>query len=475
MAALTKPGVPPEARPTASARPWILLISLCFFAVYAGYSLLRHRLVETAAWDLGIFGQAVRSYAETGVPTVPLKGPDFHLLGDHFHPILALLAPFYWLWPSVRMLLVAQAALVAVSILPIGRLAAQRLGTAKGCAVAVAYALSWGVQGLVSFDFHEVAFAVPLLAFALAALAERRWRAAVLWTLPLLAVKEDMGLTVAAVGAVLLLHRQRARGAVLIAAGAAGLLLAVGVVIPALNPSGSYPYWNRVGGDREGLLSLVLNLPAGFVEHPEKLTLLLSLGALTAFAALRSPLLLVIAPTLLYRFVSADEHYWSTGAVHYNAILMPVVFAALLDALPRWQESPRPLFRRYARAVVPATLLYALLSFPLYSIWSTATHLDSDRVRTRAAAAHRVLPLVPDGVRIAASNHLAPQLVDRCEVILFPDYHGRSYDWILLDTTRMTGPGRIPPSDQQETAFRQLEAQGFTLVKEDHGISLYRR
>lgn len=458
---------------TATLR--IRVIALCFFCLYAGYSVLRHLLVETAAWDLGIFGQALRSYAETGVPTVALKGPGFNLLGDHFHPVLALLAPLYLLWPSVMMPLVVQAALLAVSVLPVGRLAAERLGSGAGTAVALAYGLSWGIQGAISFDFHEVAFAVPLLAFGLVALAEERPRAAVLWTLPLLAVKEDMGLTVAAVGVVLLLQRRRALGSAVIAAGAAGVVLAVGVVIPALNPSGAYPYWNRVGGDREGLAQQVLSLPAGFAEHPQKLVLLLSLCALTAFAALRSPLLLVALPSLVYRFVSADEHYWTTGAVHYNAILMPVVFVALLDALPRWRTSPREASRRYARAVVPLTLLYALASFPLHSVWATAAHLDSERVRARAAAARRVLALVPDGARVAASNHLVPQLVDRCEVVLFPDRHDRSYDWVVLDTGRMAGPERIPPSGQQADAFRRLPARGFDLLGQDDGILLYRR
>ena len=47
----------------------------------------------------------------------------------------------------------------------------------------------------VDFDFHEIAFAVPLLAFALWALLEDRSRTLVVCCFLLLLCKEDIGLT----------------------------------------------------------------------------------------------------------------------------------------------------------------------------------------------------------------------------------------------------------------------------------------
>jgi hypothetical protein len=57
---------------------------------------------------------------------------------------------------------------------------------------------------MIIFDFHEIAFAVPLLACSLSALVRRRPRAAAAWALPLVFVKEDQGLTVAAIGLVMI-------------------------------------------------------------------------------------------------------------------------------------------------------------------------------------------------------------------------------------------------------------------------------
>ena len=61
--------------------------------------------------------------------------------------------------------------------------------------------------------------------------------------------------------------------------------------------------------------------------------------------ALRSPLLLVAAPTLGWRFLSGDDHYWSTDW-HYSAVLMPVVTLALVDAIDTVRRGDRPLAAR---------------------------------------------------------------------------------------------------------------------------------
>ncbi|MFL6054326.1 MAG: DUF2079 domain-containing protein [Actinoallomurus sp.] len=419
--------------------------------------------VGTAGYDLGIFDQAVRAYAELHAPVVPLKGPGFDLLGDHFHPIVALLAPFYRLWPDARMLLVAQALLIAASIVPILRFAERRLGRARGMAVAVAYGLSWGVQGAVAFDFHEIAFAVPILAFALTSLADGRTRAAAAWSAALLLVKEDMGLTVAAIGVLLMLRRSRRLGAVVAVAGMAASALAILVVIPYLNPHGEYGYWSAVGGAGNG--SGLLH--AATVGIGGKLVLLAYVAGVTAFVALRSPLALVAVPCLAYRLASNNPLYWSTQVVHYNAILMPIMFVAFVDGVGRLERGRWP----YARLAVPAVLLIAVALVPGHQF----RHLydpEFYRMPPHARAAHRILRLVPDGARVAAGNYLAPQLTDRCDVVLFPNVDHVPVDWVVVDTARMSG---VPaPREQQEAALAGLSSEGFQRFAQDDGIVVFR-
>jgi uncharacterized membrane protein len=473
-----------DDRPSAiprSARILPYCLAAGFAVLFAAYSVVRHHHILSGGYDLGIFDQAIRAYAHFKPPIVPIKEPGFNLLGDHFHPVLILLVPFYRLWPDASTLLVAQAVLVAASIIPISRLALTRLGPRRGTAVAVAYGLSWGIQGAIDFDFHEIAFAVPLLAFALVALAEQRWTAAIAWTLPLLLVKEDMGLTVAAIGAYLCWKGRRRDGALLAAAGLATVLITVELILPHIN-AGGFRYSTYLAGDNP--VTALLHLPTGLPAHPRKLVLLVMVAVTTAGAALRSPLLLIGVPGLLTRLVSADPWHWEIGRVHYNAILMPIVFVALLDALPALASSRRRLVRAYGWAAVPATISFALLlQVATWSLLNPVAYRDTER----AEAAHRLLRLIPDDARVATSNNLAPQLTSRCDVVIFPPLHGERVEWAIVDTTlRLSGPrqpdqdkaavlGLWPPTPhQQQTALRALPAEGFTQVAADHGFVLYR-
>lgn len=454
-----------------AARQWFpVAVAGVMFLAYAWYSMMRQRTAITTAYDLGIFDQAIHAYAHFQAPIVPLKQPGFNLLGDHFHPILISLVPFYWVWPSAYLLLAAQAGLMAVSIIPVGRLAIGRLGTRPGAAVTVAYGLAWGIMGLVSFDFHEIAFAVPIAAFTACALAEERWRRAVAWSLLLLLVKEDLGVTVAAVGLYVFLKGQRRLGVITAVGGFAVMAVIVGLVIPALNPLGRYPYWGNVTGG-SSFLHTIITLPATLLTPMAKVQLLLCVVGVTAGAALFSPIMIIAIPTLLWRLTSPYQQYWSVGRTHYNAILMPIVFVALIDAVPRLIASRHRWLRGYGRMVVPLSLVLALVTAPVYfnNYLVTTGFLDSNRT----AAVRHVLGMVPNGARIAASNYLAPQLTDRAHVILFPRFTPQDpVDWVVVDTHLW---GKVPPEPDQWAAYHKLKSMGFNAVARRYGIVLFHK
>ncbi|WP_344907519.1 DUF2079 domain-containing protein [Actinomadura meridiana] len=443
------------------------------WALYASYSLLRHARIDSAGYDLGIFDQAVRAYSHFDAPIVPVKGPGANLLGDHFHPIIATLAPLYWVWPDARMLLVAQAFLVALSVVPIARLAIARLGLVRGTAVSVTYGLSWGVQGAVAFDFHEIAFAVPLLAFAVTYLTEEHWRAAVAMALPLLLVKEDFGLVISAIGLYLVIKKRYRLGVSVATIGIVGLVVTVTVLIPYFNWAGQYRYWGQMSaGGQQSILSTVADVPASMFQHPQKLMLLLCLSAVTAFSALRSPLVIVGLPVVAYRIASTQSPQWSIGEVHYNAILMPIVFVAMLDAVTMLRTSRFSMARRYAGLAPMSTIVIGIAFLPFFSFWNlmhSSFYHPSDHV----VATRELLAAIPSGASVAASNYLVPQLTDRCDVTLFADVHRRPAEWVIVDSTR---PGGVPaPAEVQLARLNELPSAGFSLVRAEDGVLLFHR
>lgn len=331
MAVITTP--PTVVRRSTGFRTAPAVLSAVFFVLYAALALREHARFRTTGYDLGIFGQAVRAWSEGRLPASEIRaatapagfaGDAYPLLGDHFHPVLALLGPVYRLVPRVETLLVAQAALVALGVYVIARAARRHLPDRRFAPLAIGTAcgLGWGTQALLGFDFHEVAFAVPLLALACRAYLDGRTRAAACWAAALLLVKEDLGATAAVFG--LLLTRQDRRTGLVLAAGSVlGMFLIVYGVIPAFAADGRYVYLSQASG-AYGLLD----------GWPVKSLTVLALLAATGGLVLRSPLALLLLPTLAWRFTSANPAHWEPG-LHYSAVLVPIAFAALVDALRR--------------------------------------------------------------------------------------------------------------------------------------------
>ncbi|MFF9195142.1 DUF2079 domain-containing protein [Streptomyces sp. NPDC014779] len=497
----------PRPRPGIPRRPgpaWLWTAGLCL--LYATVAVRRHQLLRTTGYDLGIFEQAVRAYAELRAPVVPLRGEGFNLLGDHFHPLLAALAPLYRLFPSALTLLVVQSALLALAVVPLFRWAVRAVGPRGAHAVAAGYGLSWGVASAAAFDFHEVALAVPLLACSLEALDRRRWTTAVAWAAPLLLIKEDLGLTLAAIGAYIALKNRRRGdrgdrgtrcsdgdrrafrlGLATAAAGLLGSALEIKLLLPALGPTGGYAHGGQLAAAHGSLLSALAHAPLDLLRPDVKPTTLILVFAPSALLALRSPLALIAVPTLAWRMASENVFHWGT-AFHYSAVLMPVVFAGLLDVLGR-EDNRRTV--RAALATVLAVTAVLIPSFPLAQLAQRATWQDTPHLR----AARELLARIPDGATVAASNRLAPQLTSRCTVVLFPTFpvDGRLYEyrrdalpaptaeWIVHDPEAPEAwpyrRGHWPyPLEQQRAELAAAErTHGYRIVARRDGITLLHR
>jgi uncharacterized membrane protein len=449
---------------TSLRTPAVLALATSF--LYSVFALRRHALFHTYAYDLGIFGQGVRSYASGHLPASTIRsdsappgpwGHGFPLLGDHFSPILSLLAPFYRLWPHIELLLIAQSALVGLSVFVIARRAAPHRW------IPVAYALSWGVQQLIGFDFHEAAFTVPLIALALDAYLAERWTVCAWWAASLLLVKEDAGLTLAAFGLLLWRHDRRI-GRVLCVAGPVVTAVLILFVIPHFNPQHVYPYMQSSGRQSTGSspLSQPWLIPVHLFWPLVKLKTLAMVLIPTAFLALRSPLILLAVPNLVLRFTSGDHTYWGTD-YHYSAILMPIVFFALIDALQRRPDS------QPARWIPAAVTVVAIALVPLSPLRSMLTpSFWHDGPRT--ASARQAVAMVPDGARVAADNALAPHLTDTADVYLATDtvFAHAQFDWIVLDAedvTWLSHPATIL-DEAHNAGFQQVfSASGYLVLR----------
>jgi uncharacterized membrane protein len=483
---------------------------------------------HASSYDLVIFDQAVRSYAHFRPGISIIKGvhngfgPNFSVLGDHFSPILASLAPLYWIHNGPQTLLVAQAVLLALAIPPLWIFTRRAFGggrkaTAAAYLVSVAYGLSWPIAAVAAYDFHEVAFAPVLTAVALERFQAGRIRSALVALAFLLLVKEDMGLLVAGIGCYFVLARPRVVprqwlvGIGCVVVGVAFTAFAVYVLIPAFGGRADY-YWaySTLGRDAPQAAWHLITHPISslrlVITPGVKLNTMLWLVGALCFLPLLSPITVAAVPLLLERMLNSKfPNWWSTN-FQYNAYLEVVLVCAAVDGaarLDRWLMTGRQYLtgsrvrpagiegRRPAAAGVAAgqaattrarsasgwaalacavaVAALAIGTVPQFKLGSLL-HASFFQRTARMKAAAAAVAVVPSGVTVEAVNKLGPHLSARDTVLLW-DGDGktpvRAAPWVVADwkVRQFT----FSSVRDQAMRVRLLERDGYRIVFERDG------
>ena len=477
---------------------------------YSVFSLVLNYTFQTSSYDLVIFDEAVRSYAHFRPGISIVKGlhngfgPHFSVLGDHWSPILASLAPLYWIHDSPTTVLVAQAVLFALALPPLWVFTRRAFGgggkaTAAAYLVSVAYMLSWPIGSAAAFDFHEVAFAPVLIAVALERLQAGRLRTALIALAALLLVKEDMGLLVAGIGAYLavarprLVRRQRIVALALIVGGVADTYLATYVLIPAFGGHASY-YW-AYGALGRGVPQVAVHIithPLGalrlFITPGIKLDTMLWLLAPFCFLPLLSPISIAVIPLLAERMLQDQFPNWWITAYHYNAYLVIILACGGVDGaarLGRWVRRARRDNRARAgkparneadrsvstvglcaAAAMCAVGVYLIPRFALGPALHSSFYQRTAEEKTAAAA----VAAVPSGVTVEAVNRLGPHLSGRDTVLLWDGDGGTPVfaPWVVAATV-----GRqftFHSVQEQEQRIALLKRHGYQTVFDRGGF-----
>ncbi|QXJ24809.1 DUF2079 domain-containing protein [Actinomadura graeca] len=467
-------------------------------ALYAAYSLMRLRAFRASSYDLVIFDQAIRSYSRFELPVAMVKGvhngfgPHFAILGDHFSPILALLAPLYWVHDGPGTLLVAQAVLFALAIVPIWRYAERRFGAGAAYCAAAAYALSWPVAEALAFDFHEVAFVPVLSALMVERYDAGRRGAAAAAALALLLVKEDMGLLLVGFGIFLLTrheHRDadgggwlprgdRRAGLAYIVGGLVATWVCSRLIIAVFGGDNDY-YWayGSLGPDLPHAAVYALTHPwdvlAVLGTPPHKLGTMALLVLPLLLLPLASPLTLTVLPLLAERMLASRFGNWWEPHYHYNAFIVAVLVMAAVDGAARLRGRFGPLRATRIPPPLPgaALLTAAVVCVPFFAfahLADPALWRRNERARAAAAVASRI----PDGVLVESANAIGPALTTRTRVLLW-DGQPRRAPWVIADVERLEFPFRTVA--EQRRRVESLLAAGYREVYRQDGYVVLHR
>jgi hypothetical protein len=287
----------------------------------------------------------------------------------------------------------------------------------------------------------------------------------------LVLVKEDLGMTVAAIGVVLAWRGPRKWGVGLAVFGLVSFVLTMAVLIPHFN-SGGVSGFARLGAEPTAgvsVLDSLFRLTVDVVTPGPRLTTVLMLLVVTGFMALASPLVIVALPTLAWRFISSNQSFWGQD-FHYDLVLMPILFAALIDGVVRARRARWQSLRWYARAAPALALalgLFFCTRFAFRDLVDPATYRPSPR----AVTAQRILSAIPDGATVESDIGLLSQLTQRTRVFFVGSAAPVVPQFVLIDDTAgwnppIPDPVKYAESLHPKTVYvRVMGGDGFTLVQ----------
>lgn len=385
--------------------------------------------VKQYSQDMAIYEQAVYNALQgRGLVyscDIRHSGMVMHRFADHFEPIIYMFIPLYALWQSPVWFLLAQVALPASGALAVALLARRWYPVPQaGTVFAIAYLLHPGLYSALTFDFHPVVLAAPLLLWALhLALTDRLW-AAMGFFLLAMSCQESVAGTAFAAGVFLIC---RSRGRLGIAVAVVALLwglMAIGYVIPHFCPYGRGFYGDLLrvplaGEHVTGALGVVTLLTKrwGYV-----IDVLAPVGGLWLLSPCGA---LISLPEFALHLCSSNTWMGRIVAHYHVTILVGVMVGSIGGTawLRRWIGRRLP--NRLSRRAVANALLLAVL---VVSLCYAETTGDSARDRYAALVAavtadgsdvRALLRTVPDEVPVLTNDgNLASHLARR-ELLLF--------------------------------------------------------
>ena len=446
--------------PAAFARQWaerlralldhprfFLWMSGIMLALYLLAAWAQHLSFHTFSHDFSMIDEALVPRSHRPLLYSPVLGRSF--LSEHFSPILAALVPIHAAIRSPYLLVVLQPVALWGAALVLRTILLRSGVTVATTNLACLVYLNHPVQITTLLYLFHMECLLPI--FALSAFryykegAHGKYAVTILLAL---AVKEDVGLYLAAFGMyAALVERRRAIGLLTAAAAVGWTVFAIRIAMPALgdHAAAGYPFLSRWSAWGQGAGSVLW----GFLTHPVRL-----MGSLLAWSYVKffaqvlfvpffakAGVILFFLPWLL----PATSGFWQQQSLGLYYGIPLLAFSAIAGALGLVSDP----FRKVAssRVALPAACLAVLLN---------VSHLSFQEIpRSRPRVLREIEAAIPETATVQAMSCFYPVLGYRREKMLIDrETTGVTADYAVLRTERTTWP--LPAVEARALVYQAL-------------------
>ncbi len=505
----------------------VYLLIAIYTVVFSYFTILKHNVFRSYAWDLGIYNQAFWTTLNQGklfYYTAELYfNPGGTFFGLHFSPIVFLVLPVYAIHQAPETLLVFQSLIIALGVLPLYWLARDTLNNKMGgVAFSIAYLLYPILHGVNWFDFHVQSFLPLFFFFTIYYLMNEKWIRYYAFIILALAVAESVSLVALFIGLFALWTyrellfsslKQRVISDKRLLIPLVTIALAISWVLISrwiqntffpIDPKFSSLYravdnWSVLGIEDDPIMMPIhvvlkpLNaLEALAYDAYLKLAFVVLLFGSLLLLPLRSSISLITLAWLGPALLSNYQPYYLLGN-HYPAYVIPFIFIAAVYAIKK--KIPTPNVTKFCEAMrnlLILGLIISLFASPISPLLTTTKlyipHFSEYYLPTiteHTVTLHRIVGLVPPNSSVLTQNNIFPHFSNRLNAYVCPLPNSVDYapedmkiyvdqlinksEYVLVDLkTDMYGTSDLIFSSR-------IWKQNFSLFVAEDDIYLYKR
>ena len=458
---------------------FVVLLAAAAYAAYTGfYTIRHHRLFSTTAFDLGIYDNMIFNAMKGRLfQATVLYGPGkFNSLSGHAEYAVPLFAPFYAIKPGAETLLVMQAVAFGGAAIPLYLFARTMLGRLTSILVALGYLLFAPLHGPQFYDFHWLPMCIPMFFFLFYAIATHKNWLTYLMVFLLFALREDLAIGVACLGAFLFLSGTRVRfGATLALVSAIWFAINKFVIMPwagswwfenlysELFADGKASYANVI----KTLISNPFFALSTFVRSSKLIYLLHMLAPLVFLPVRRLGFLLLFLPGAFLTLMTTGYAPTISIAFQYTSHWIPFLFGTAVLSLYLIGRGPRG---KLGVAAAIGSLSVVMLSHS-YDFGALLQHESfvggfgrvdfemGEIARKRYEDMRRVVSRIPPDASVASTEYMNPHVSTRLQAYVFR-YDVGPVDYIFLSDNEMSGDLRRALADKFRKYDYGLVAKG---------------
>ncbi len=399
---------------------WLITYLAIYFLAINLVTIIRFYQFETFYFDHSIFDRALWLVAHFQPPLIDHYGSTLlNQLGDHFAPVMYLIAPLYWFTSSYTAILIVENLCVVLSALILIIIAKRYIKSHLLLfALCLSYTLFIGLQNAVIANFHTELPALLTLSLTLWALDRKKWDYFWLFLLLTLGLKETFVHIGMGLGFYLVLKKEYKVGLLSILISFGYYWLVTRIVIPYVS-GGVYGYETHL----PGLGAFIFRFFYPFIKTETLIVSFLTFGLLPLFNYTFLP---VIVADYVMRFVISDSPARSDLGLHYNAIVSVLLVYASIVALRHLLKTTwyKKLYKLHAILII-LTVLYFHYQYhgPLGLFYNSTFYTQTKNLDFLK----NFLSLVPPGGRVMTQNNLAPHLTHTHEVLLLRNNY---WEWM---------------------------------------------